>query len=50
MALSYNQVAGRRVDRIAALSDGVFAIAMTLIVLVQLKFAIAPTIPILSRV
>ena len=33
MTLSYNQVAGRRLDRIAALSDGVFAIAMTLIVL-----------------
>ena len=33
MSLSYNQVAGRRIDRIAALSDGVFAIAMTLIVL-----------------
>ena len=33
MGLSYNQVTGRRLDRIAALSDGVFAIAMTLIVL-----------------
>ena len=33
MGLTYNQVAGRRLDRIAALSDGVFAIAMTLIVL-----------------
>jgi uncharacterized membrane protein len=33
MGLTYNQVAGRRIDRIAALSDGVFAIAMTLIVL-----------------
>ncbi|OLC53916.1 MAG: hypothetical protein AUH85_13005 [Chloroflexi bacterium 13_1_40CM_4_68_4] len=32
MTISYNQVAGRRLDRIAALSDGVFAIAMTLIV------------------
>jgi uncharacterized membrane protein len=30
---SYNELAGRRLDRIAALSDGVFAIAMTLIVL-----------------
>jgi uncharacterized membrane protein len=30
---SYNQVAGRSLERIAALSDGVFAIAMTLIVL-----------------
>jgi uncharacterized membrane protein len=33
VSVSYNQVAGRRIDRIAALSDGVFAIAMTLIVL-----------------
>jgi uncharacterized membrane protein len=33
VTLSYNQVAARRLDRIAALSDGVFAIAMTLIVL-----------------
>jgi uncharacterized membrane protein len=34
MALSYNRLtAGRRLERIAALSDGVFAIAMTLIVL-----------------
>jgi len=30
---SYNQIAGRSIERIAALSDGVFAIAMTLIVL-----------------
>jgi uncharacterized membrane protein len=30
---SYNEVAGRGLERIAALSDGVFAIAMTLIVL-----------------
>src|SRR2546430_1953042 len=34
MALSYNRLtAGRRLERIAALSDGVFAIAMTLIVI-----------------
>ena len=34
MTLSYNQAtAGRRLERIAGLSDGVFAIAMTLIVL-----------------
>jgi len=33
MALSYNRLtAGRRLERIAGLSDGVFAIAMTLIV------------------
>jgi uncharacterized membrane protein len=30
---TYNQIAGRSLDRVAALSDGVFAIAMTLIVL-----------------
>jgi TMEM175 potassium channel family protein len=33
MPLSYNQVAGRSVERLAALSDGVFAVAMTLLVL-----------------
>ena len=33
MATTYNQVAGRSLERIAALSDGVFAFAMTLIVL-----------------
>jgi uncharacterized membrane protein len=33
MPLIYHQMAGRSLERIAALSDGVFAIAMTLIVL-----------------
>ena len=33
MTLSYNQIAARGLERIAALSDGLFAIAMTLIVL-----------------
>src|SRR4051812_8455269 len=33
MTVAYNQIAGRSVERIAALSDGLFAIAMTLIVL-----------------
>jgi uncharacterized membrane protein len=33
MTLSYNQVAARGLERIAGLSDGLFAIAMTLIVL-----------------
>ena len=33
MHLIYNQIAGRSVDRLAALSDGVFAFAMTLLVL-----------------
>src|SRR5207249_453676 len=31
--VAYNEIAGRNVERIAALSDGLFAIAMTLIVL-----------------
>jgi hypothetical protein len=30
---SYNQIAGKNLERLAALSDGVFAIAMTLLVL-----------------
>jgi TMEM175 potassium channel family protein len=33
MATSYNQIAGQSVERLAALSDGVFAVAMTLLVL-----------------
>jgi uncharacterized membrane protein len=33
MTTSYNQIAGRSVERLAALSDGVFAIVMTLLVL-----------------
>ena len=33
MRTTYNQVAGQSVDRLAALSDGVFAVAMTLLVL-----------------
>lgn len=33
MSLFYNQIAGQSLERVAALSDGVFAIAMTLIVL-----------------
>jgi uncharacterized membrane protein len=31
--ISYNQIAGQSVERLAALSDGVFAVAMTLLVL-----------------
>ena len=33
MRLSYNLVAGQSVERLAALSDGIFAVAMTLLVL-----------------
>jgi uncharacterized membrane protein len=33
MAVSYNRIAGQSVERLAALSDGVFAVAMTLLVL-----------------
>jgi TMEM175 potassium channel family protein len=33
MTVSYNRIAGQSVKRLAALSDGVFAVAMTLLVL-----------------
>jgi uncharacterized membrane protein len=33
MSTSYNRIAGQSVERLAALSDGVFAVAMTLLVL-----------------
>jgi uncharacterized membrane protein len=33
MALTYNLIAGRNAERLAALSDGIFAFAMTLLVL-----------------
>lgn len=33
MRTSYNQIAGQSVERLAALSDGIFAVAMTLLVL-----------------
>jgi uncharacterized membrane protein len=33
MTTHYNRIAGQRVDRLAALSDGIFAVAMTLLVL-----------------
>ena len=40
---SYNQVAGQRIQRIEAISDGVFAIALTLLIL-DIKVPIAETI------
>jgi uncharacterized membrane protein len=33
MRISYNRIAGQNIERLAALSDGVFAVAMTLLVL-----------------
>lgn len=33
MAISYNEIAGRSLERLSSLSDGVFAFAMTLLVL-----------------
>jgi uncharacterized membrane protein len=33
MSTTYNWIAGQSVERLAALSDGVFAVAMTLLVL-----------------
>ena len=33
MRLLYNKIQGRNVQRLAALSDGIFAVAMTLLVL-----------------
>jgi len=58
MAVVYNQIAARSLDRIAALSDGLFAIglvfgtlpAVVAIVLVQLNFAIAPRFWVLNRI
>jgi len=43
MAVSYNQIAGQNVERLAALSDGIFAVAMTLLVL-DLRAPTAETI------
>src|SRR4029450_12427774 len=33
MRISYNQIAGQSIERLAALSDGIFAVVMTLLVL-----------------
>ncbi|HVA32633.1 MAG TPA: TMEM175 family protein [Candidatus Baltobacteraceae bacterium] len=43
MGISYNEIAGRSVERLGALSDGVFAFAMTLLVL-DLRVPIAGSI------
>ena len=33
MKFSYNQIAGQNAERLAAMSDGIFAVAMTLLLL-----------------
>lgn len=43
MHTTYNQIAGQNVERIAGLSDGIFAVAMTLLVL-DLKVPVAESI------
>ena len=43
MKATYNQIAGQSVERIAALSDGIFAVAMTLLVL-DLKVPLAESV------
>ncbi len=43
MKTSYNRIAGHSVERIAALSDGIFAVAMTLLVL-DLRVPVAEAI------
>ena len=43
MRLSYNRIAGQSAERLAALSDGIFAVAMTLLVL-DLRLPVAAAI------
>ncbi|HLI29838.1 MAG TPA: TMEM175 family protein, partial [Terriglobia bacterium] len=43
MNTSYNRIAGQSVERLAALSDGIFAVAMTLLVL-DLRVPLANTV------
>jgi uncharacterized membrane protein len=43
MSTSYDQIAGRSVERLAALSDGILAVVMTLLVL-DLRLPVAQTI------
>jgi uncharacterized membrane protein len=43
MTTSYNKVAGQSAERLAALSDGIFAVAMTLLVL-DLRLPVTETI------
>ena len=51
MPVSYRQIAGASLERLAALSDGIFAVAMTLLVLglsVRVSSAIHPARPLWS--
>ncbi|MGH7043801.1 MAG: TMEM175 family protein [Acetobacteraceae bacterium] len=43
MSINYNPIAGHSVERLAALSDGIFAVAMTLLVL-DLRLPVVATI------